>query len=171
MKKSIALLACCGILFLGACGNDNDEVTNPPDNATSENDTTNNSNNSTDTNNTTDSNNSGTTTDQSSTISFYQFDLDVEYDDFKSFEVEYDYDDDGMEAKIKDELNNRKLSGDEAFQEMQSRFEQFKFDSSTAKDDVINEVLQSFDLSDNYNSFELEIKFGDGTEKEYIVVK
>lgn len=169
MKKSLALLACCSLLFLGACG-DNDEVTNPPENAATENDT-NNNNSSTDTNNSSNSNNSGTTTEQTSNIPFYSFDLDVEYPEFKSFEVEYENDNDGMEAKIKDELKNRKLTGDEAFNELQGRFEQFKFDAGTTEADVVNEVLQSFELSDTYNEFELEVKFPDGTEKEYRVVK
>lgn len=161
MKKSIALIACCSLLLLGAC-NDDHEVTNPPDNAAVE-DNDNTNNNSSDTRN---SNNQ-----QSNNISFSSFDLDVEYDQFKSFEVEYENETDGMYAKIKDELNNRKISGDEAFQELQSRFEQFKFDANTSEEDVINEVLQSFDLGYNYKEFELEVRFADGTEKEYVVLK
>ncbi|MGM9945000.1 MAG: YusW family protein [Lysinibacillus sp.] len=178
MKKSIALIACCSLLLLGAC-NDNDEVTNPPDNAPSEDSTNNgNTNGATDSNNgnttgATDSNNNQSSTNQmqTSNIPFSSFDLDVEYDQFKSFEVEYENEASGMEAKIKDELNNRKISGDEAFQELQSRFEQFKFDASTSEQDVINEVLKSFELSDNYNEFELDVQFADGTEKEYNLIK
>lgn len=167
MKKSVALIACCSLLLLGAC-NDNDEVTNPPENAPSE-DSTNNGN----TTGSTDSNNNQSSTNQmqTSNIPFSSFDLDVEYDQFKSFEIEYENEASGMEAKIKDELNNRKISGDEAFQELQSRFEQFKFDASTSEQDVVNEVLNSFELSDNYKEFELDVQFADGTEKEYNVIK
>ncbi len=170
MKKSIALIACCSLFLLGAC-NDNDEVKNPPDNAPSE-DSTNNGN-TTGSNGATDSNNNQSSTNQmqTSNIPFSSFDLDVEYDEFKSFEIEYENEASGMEAKIKDELNNRKISGDEAFQELQSRFEQFKFDASTPEQDVINEVLQSFELSDNYKEFELDVQFADGTEKEYNIIK
>ena len=170
MKKSIALIACCSLFLLGACNN-NDEVKNPPDNAPSE-DSTNNGN-TTDSNGSSDSNNNQSSTNQmqASNIPFSSFDLDVEYDEFKSFEIEYENEASGMEAKIKDELNNRKISGDEAFQELQSRFEQFKFDASTPEQDVINEVLKSFELSDNYNEFELDVQFADGTEKEYNLIK
>jgi len=169
MKKPLALLACCSLLLLGAC-NDNDEVKNPPDNAPSEDST--NTNNGTNTG-ASDSNNNQSSSNQMQTtnIPFSSFDLDIEYDQFKSFEVEYENDNAGMEAKVKDELNNRKISGDEAFQELQGRFEQFKFDANTSHDEVINEVLQSFDLSDNYKEFELDVTFADGTEKEYNLIK
>ncbi|MEH6941791.1 YusW family protein [Bacillus sp. JJ722] len=168
MKKLLALTMCAGLLVLGACGNnddnDKDTVNNPPENAPVENgndnDTVDNAGSSTD-----NKNNTATNTDS---IPFTSFDLDVDYDNYKSFEVDYDNETDGMEAKIEDELNNRTLRGDEALAEMRSRFESYKFDKNTAPDEVINEVIKSFDLKEDYKQVDLEIKFADGTEKEYL---
>ncbi|WP_081707565.1 YusW family protein [Bacillus massiliigorillae] len=168
MKKLLALFMCAGLLVLGACGNDNaddkDTVKNPPENAPVENgndnDTVNNPGSTTD--------NKQNTATNTESIPFISFDLDVDYDNFKSFEVEYDNETDGLEVKIEDELNNRTLRGDEALAELRSRFESFKFDKNTAPDEVINEVIKSFDLKEDYKKFDLEIKFADGTEKEYL---
>lgn len=167
MKKLLSLTMCAGLLVLGACGNndanDKDTVKNPPENAPVENgndnDTVDNTGSSTD---------NKQNTANTDSIPFISFDLDVDYDNFKSFEVDYDNETDGMEAKIEDELNNRTLRGDEALAELRSRFESYKFDKNTAPDEVINEVIKSFDLKDNYKQVDLEIKFADGTEKEYL---
>lgn len=168
MKKLLALSLLTGTLLLGACGNndvnDQDNVSNPPENAPVENGNDNDTVNNPGSNDGTKNNNKADT----AAVPFISFDLDVDYDNFKSFEVEYDNETEGMEAKIEDELNNRTLRGDEAFAELRSRFEAYKFDQNTAPEEVINEVIKSFDLKDNYQKIDLEIKFADGTEKEYL---
>jgi hypothetical protein len=166
MKKLVALMMCSSILLLGACGNndadDKDTVENPPENAPVEDNDNSNVNN----NDQTEENNQNTAnTDQ---IPFTSFDLDVDYANFQSFEVEYDNESEGMEAKIEDELNNRTLSGDEAFQELKNRFEQFKFDKNSSNEEVLEEVMKSFDLKTDYEKIDLEIQYNDGTEKEYL---
>lgn len=164
MKKTIGILLSSSLLLLGACGNndnDNDKVDNPPQNAPVEN------GNETDTTNNQDTKNDEQKT-QTASIPFTSFDLDVDYGNFKSFEVEYENETDGMEAKIEDEVNNRTIKGDEAFQEMQSRFENFKFTKDSSTDEVIAEVMKSFDLKEDYKQFDLEIKYADGTQKEYL---
>lgn len=165
MKKSLMLLLCSSLLILSACGDDKDAVNN------TNNDTTTEQNSTVPDPNT--NTNDGTTTQNESntTLPFSSFDLDVDYANFQSFEVEYEDDVDETEAKIKDELNNRTLRGDEAFQEMQNRFQQFTFNQNSSKEEVVNEVLKSFELDDTYEKFELEITFSDGTEKEYQIMK
>lgn len=161
MKKIAMLIMISSLLILSACNNDDDnkdKVNNPTDNNAVEN---NNANN----NDQPDTNNAGT--ENNDKIPFSSFDLDVDYANFKSFEVEYDNEDDGMEAKIEDEPNNRLLRGDEAFSELQSRFEQFKFDQNTPTEEVLNEVIKSFDLKTDYKQIDLEITYKDGTEKVY----
>lgn len=169
MKKCLMLVLFSSLLILSACGNDEDNVNNA--------NTDNNTNTAAEQNNTVpDPNtntNDGTTTQNESntTLPFSSFNLDVDYANFQSFEVEYEDDVDETEAKIEDELNNRTLRGDEAFQEMQNRFQQFTFDQNSTTEEVVKEVLQSFELPDNYEKFELEVTFSDGTEKEYQLVK
>ena len=165
MKKSLMLVLCSSLLILSACGNDEDTVNNTNhDTTTEQNNTVPDPNTNT---------NDGTTTQNESntTLPFSSFNLDVDYANFQSFEVEYEDDVDETEAKIKDELNNRTLRGDEAFQEMQNRFQQFTFDQNSTTEEVVNEVLKSFELDDTYEKFELEITFSDGTEKEYQLMK
>ncbi|MGM9924529.1 MAG: YusW family protein [Bacillus sp. (in: firmicutes)] len=170
MKKLLAMTMCTGLLILGGCGdddaNDKDTVNNPPENAPVEQDDDTINNTTENTNNT--ENQNGNAATNTSSIPFTSFDLDVDYGNFQSFEVEYENDTDGMQAKIEDELNNRKLRGDEALAEMQNRFQTYKFNKNTADDEVIKEVLESFDLKDDYKQIDLEIKFADGTEKEYL---
>ena len=169
MKKWYIFLLFSSLIMLSACGGndpDTDSVTDTNNNQTTtqENNTVNDPNTNT---------NDGTITqnETTSTFPFSSFDLDVDYANFKSFEVEYENDVDETEAKIKDELNNRTLRGDEAFQEMQNRFQSFQFDQNSPEETVVQEVLKSFELDDNYEKFELEITFTDGTEKEYHVMK
>ena len=102
---------------------------------------------------------------------FTSFDLDVDYSNFKSFEVDYENEDDGLSVKVEDEINNRTLRGDEALQELQNKFQHYTFDKNTDTDTVIKEVLDSFDLKNDFKKFDLEITYSDGTEKEYQLQK
>ena len=185
MKKSLlSILVFSTLVFVSACGNGNDNTDGNNDanndNTPTEqaNDSGNNGNAATDQgNNGTGQDNAqnGGATDNSnmatSNLPFTSFDLDVEYGQNQSFEVNYDNERDDREAKIEDDKNNQVLSGEEAFQELNNRFQNFKFDKSTADDDVINEVIKSFELDENYTKFELDITYADGTEKEYIKTK
>lgn len=95
------------------------------------------------------------------------FDLDVDYSGTDSYEVEYENDLDGLKARIEDEINNQRLNGDEAFEQLRPIFEQFNFDQSTAEEEVMAEVLESFNLNKNFAKLELEVEYSDGIEKKY----
>ncbi len=154
MKKTALLLAISASAFLVACG-DKEDATNVPANAPVEE------------SNTTNNNVENSTSTADTAYNFTHFDLDVTYANNKSYEVSYENETTGAEAKIEDEINNKKETGNQAIDTLAPIFGSFKFDVATANDDVINEVLQKFNLADNYREFELEIKFADGTEKEY----
>ena len=153
--------------LLVACGDENDDVTNPPENAPTEgtansNDTANNG-----TNNNGETANDTTATNGHNKFQFTHFSLDVEYSVTKSFEVEYENEISKVEASYEDEINNEKLYGNDAYSKLEPIFQSFKFDENTADDEVIAEVLQGFNLAEDYQKLELEVRFGDGTEKEY----
>ncbi|WP_176481934.1 YusW family protein [Paucisalibacillus globulus] len=160
------------LLVLQGCNNDEDNVTDPPNNAPVENENENNNNNNNASDDTSDDNqNQDVQDDQSGQddplFNFTSFDLDIDYQDNKEIDVDYENENDGMEAEYKDTVNDERLSGDEAFEKLRPIFEELTFDQNTENEAVISEVLTAFDLNNDFTKLELEIKFTDGTEKEY----
>ena len=166
------------LLLLAACGNDNnDEVTDTPENAptegtTNNNGTTGNNNNNGTTNNDmngegTATNNNAVTNANNSAFDFTHFSLDVDYANAQDFDVEYENEQSGVEASYEDNINNEQFYGNDAYDRMESVFQSFKFNKDTSEDEVIKEVLNAFNLPEDYQKFDLEVRFADGTEKEY----
>lgn len=142
-------------MILSGCNvNDNDNVSAPPENASVEQDNH--------------PQNAENNTQSDNLFAFTSFDLDVDFPGDKSFEVDYENDADGMEVEIEDNIvHNETLRGDEAFERLRPIFENFTFDKTTSEDKVISEVLKAFNLPTNYTDFDLDIRFNDGTEREY----
>lgn len=152
MKKFALICALSTTALLVGCG-DSEEATNLPENAPTEQNTMNQTSTVTE------------TTD--APFNFTHFDLDIEYADDKSYDVSYENEASRAEAQIEDEVNNTKLEGNEATNKLVPIFESFTFDKDTPDDEVIDEVLQKFEQPDSFLELELEIKFADGTVKEY----
>lgn len=152
MKKFALICALSTTALLVGCG-DSEEATNLPENAPTEQNTMNQTSTVTD------------TTD--APFNFTHFDLDIEYADDKSYDVSYENEASRAEAQIEDEVNNTKLEGNEATNKLVPIFESFTFDKDTPDDEVIDEVLQKFEQPESFLELELEIKFADGTVKEY----
>mgnify|MGYP001220131177 FL=1 len=100
-------------------------------------------------------------------VPFDQFDLEVIYENAVSYEVDFEKDGDRIEVEIDDDLNQAKKQGEEALSELEPIFHRLTFDEDTPNEEVIAEVLESFQLEDNFEKFELEVDFTTGTEKEY----
>jgi len=100
-------------------------------------------------------------------FNFIEFSLDVDYTATESYEVEYENKKNGIEAKIKDERNNSKIQGDEAYTKLEPLLKQLTFDSTTPNDEVIEQVIKVFNITDDFQSIEVEVEFADGTEKEF----
>ncbi|MFC7786398.1 MULTISPECIES: YusW family protein [unclassified Rossellomorea] len=148
MKKKLTVLALVffSVFLLAGC-NDKEEVKNPPEKAPVEN--TNNENN------------------EQGAFPFTNFDLDVDYKDNKSIDVDYENEKDGVEAKYQDDLNGQNLLSDEAMDKLAPIFEGFDFDQNTDGQKVIQQVKEAFSVEEGYQVFELEITYSDGVEKEY----
>ncbi|MEN8699976.1 YusW family protein [Bacillus infantis] len=157
MKKSKLLnplAAALLMLPLAACGNDEDEVQDPPPSAPSQEDDLNTDNKQ--------------PVEDFSRINFTDFELDAEYPDMKSYEVDYEYDrNNTMEAEIKDGINDEEFNGDEALDKLLEAFKQFTFDEESSEDEVLIQVIQGLDLNEDYENIEVEVTFTDGTEKTY----
>lgn len=149
MKSKLKLVPFLTVIMLAGCG-DQDEVNNPPaeNNKTTENNTQ--------------------TNNETSAFSFKEFELDVDYKGTnQDYEVEYDTLEGKTEASIEDSINDKNLHGDEAMKELTPLFEQLTFNQDTPQAEVIQEVLKVFQLKDDYQEFDLEVTFEDGTKKQY----
>jgi hypothetical protein len=98
---------------------------------------------------------------------FTDFDLDVEYANNKGYDVEYENDGNNIYAELDDEIKGVEYKGDQAYQNIVKALEQLKFDETTKDEDVRKEVIKAFALNENYQSFELEVKFKNGEVKHY----
>ena len=144
------------------CGTDNNNMSAPPENGTSQDQTHAPGEDGT----TEEGVNDGQIAETGHT--FTKFDLDVEYKGNKKFEAEYEAEGIG-EAEIKDTINDKSLKGDEAYQELSPLLEQLKIDANSNEQEVITQVLEVFNLEKDYTEFELDVTFADGTSKEYKV--
>lgn len=152
MKKIALFLAISSSTLLVACG-DSEEATNIPESAPTEQNNTNQT--------------STATNVADAPFNFTHFDLDIKYPNNVSYEVDYENEASRAEAKIDDEPNKSKIEGNEATSILVPIFESFTFDATTDSDAVIDEVLQKFNQPDNFLEVEIEIRFADGTVKEY----
>lgn len=101
------------------------------------------------------------------TFRFTHFDLDVDYRENEEFDVDYENKPNELEAEISDDRNNRHLQGNEAYAELKPIFEKLTFDANTEDEQVISEVVNAFQLGDDFVELELQVTFDDGTTKNY----
>ena len=169
-----------GLLY--ACNNDDNKVDNAKDVTDNNNgtvdETMNNNNNGNGTVDETMNNNNNTATNDDAdertgikvadvNYAFTHFDLDVEYANDNSYDIEYENDGNNIYAELDDELKGVKYKGDKAYDNFVNALKQLTFDEKTSDEDVRKEVLKAFGLDENYQSFELEVKFQNGDEKHY----
>lgn len=101
------------------------------------------------------------------TFNFTHFSLDVDYDNDISYDVEYENESDGISAEIEDEVNNVHLEGNEAFKKLSKQLEMLTFTAQSADDEVLKQVKDAFQLDESYRKIEVEVRYNDGTKKEY----
>ncbi|MFD6441804.1 YusW family protein [Peribacillus sp. NPDC060186] len=158
MIKTLKVLSVpfAAMLVLAGCGEDNDEVKNPP---VEEN------KNQAETNSET-----GTDNNEKLPFTFKDFQLEVDYaGNDNEYEAEYDAMGAQTEASIDDQLNKHEVHGDEAMEELTPILEKLTFTKDSSDDEVIQDVTKAFNLKDDYEEFDLEVTYDDGTKKEYKV--
>ncbi|MCM3636129.1 YusW family protein [Sporosarcina luteola] len=101
-------------------------------------------------------------------LEYAEFELEVEYAGGTEYEVEIDQNSTGtVNAKIEDSLNHVEKYGSDAFNELHPLVQQLTITQESKKDEVISEVLTTFNLPTDYTKFDLEITFNDGTKIEF----
>lgn len=144
------------ILLFSACAQD-DQVENPPERSEEPS-----------TNEQTENNeDTYTTSIEEPPYIFVDFDLDAEFDGIDdTFEVEYEYEVNEIEASYKDRSQNMTLLGDEALQYLDPIFSSLTFDENTDETEVLDTIIEAFNLP-NDAIIDLEIEFKNGEEREY----
>ncbi|MFJ7682549.1 YusW family protein [Peribacillus butanolivorans] len=158
MRKTIKVLSLpfAAMLVMAGCGEDNDEVKNPP---VEENE------NQAETNSET-----GTDNNKKLPFTFKDFQLEVDYaGNDNEYEAEYDAMGAQTEASIDDQLNKHEVHSDEAMEELTPILEKLTFTKDSSDDEVIQDVTKAFNLKDDFEEFDLEVTYDDGTKKEYKV--
>lgn len=102
-----------------------------------------------------------------SSYNFTHFDLDVEYANDVSYNVEYTSNQNQITAELEDEINHVNAFGDDAYNQFAPYLKQLTFDEKTEDQEVLNQVMTAFGLEENFTEFELEVKFQNGKAKEY----
>lgn len=100
-------------------------------------------------------------------LDYTDFELEVEYDPDQEYEAEIEQKNGNVKADLEDEINGEDLSGQEAFDKIYPLVEQLTIDKDTEKEKAIAEILDVFNLEDDYKKFELEITFSDGVKMEF----
>ncbi|MFE4351510.1 YusW family protein [Peribacillus butanolivorans] len=158
MRKTIKELSLpfAAMLVMAGCGEDNDEVKNPPVEENKDQAETNSE--------------TGTDNNKKLPFTFKDFQLEVDYaGNDNEYEAEYDAMGVQTEASIDDQLNKHEVHSDEAMEELTPILEKLTFTKDSSDDEVIQDVTKAFNLKDDYEEFDLEVTYDDGTKKEYKV--
>lgn len=154
--------------FMTACSNDSNGNDNP--NASQPNLEENQNSEVTDNENTSSNNATSDKEEMKSKmdeLEFSEIDVEVSYGKNQEYEAAIEQDKNRpIEAEVEDELNDVYLQGKEAFDDIYSKAKTLNLSSAASDEEVIDQVLKAFDLKSDYEKFEVEIKFNDGTELE-----
>lgn len=100
-------------------------------------------------------------------LDYAEIEIEVDYGKNKEYEAEIEQDNGVVEADLEDELNGDDLNGKEAFDKIYPNVDKLTIDQDTDKEEAIQQTLDAFDLDSDYNQFEIEITFQDGTKLEF----
>lgn len=99
-------------------------------------------------------------------LDFAEIEIEISYGNDKEYEAEIERHHNGeVEADVEDEINGVDLDDDiEAFNYIYPNVKKLKITRDIGKQDVIDQMLSAFDLEENYEKFEVEFKYEDGTK-------
>ncbi|GAK12318.1 YusW family protein [Geomicrobium sp. JCM 19039] len=100
-------------------------------------------------------------------LSFEEFQLDVEYKS-EEYEVDYDYNNGNPEAEIQDTRggSNIQVAGDEALDQLASILPELDIDEQTSPDELVQAVVEAFDLDETYDELDVDVEFFNNEEIE-----
>lgn len=106
---------------------------------------------------------------QMKNLNFTEIEIDISYGEDRDFELSIDRDDDTgrYEIEIEDDINNTLFKGREALDQIFPRLETLEITKDSEDMDVIEQVLNAFDLPDDYHEFDIEVIFDDGSRIDF----
>ncbi|MCJ7839795.1 YusW family protein [Lederbergia sp. NSJ-179] len=155
--------------FLGACQsgggingtNKAQDNTNEQGKDTNDHDSV---NDSTTTDQTNDSDDQEQMKSQMDKLDFAEIEMEISYGKDQEYEAEIEQDKNRpIEAKVEDEINNEFLKGKEAFDSIYTKAEKLTLTKDSSDQETIDQVLNAFGLDKDYEKFEVEITFNDGS--------
>lgn len=155
MKKTLSILGALSMsMFLGACAEDEEALNNEAE--TEEEELVEDEEEFTD--------------ERAEGIKFDYFEIDVEYPDMleAAYEVEYEKEDDGLEASLDDNINGEELEGAQAFETLYPIFtEQLTFDETTDQEEIVSQLVEGFNLREDFEFMEVDIDLSNGETIEF----
>ncbi|MGD7044192.1 YusW family protein [Jeotgalibacillus proteolyticus] len=150
MKKLLPITLAGSVILISACAQEDETVEEPADApSVEENEAA-----------------ESESQDEVPTISYLEFDLEVDYEGTENdLEVSYNADE-NVEAVYEDQRNALTLAGDDAYQEIEPVLSELDFTDQTSDEEIVQAVIEGFEVEEGYQSIEIEITFEDGTEKE-----
>jgi hypothetical protein len=158
--RLLPVLIFSSVLVLGACG-ESDEVNEPVGNESQTESAPKNADAS-----------PGGGTDEDSiggeTFGFTEFSVEAGYPELDdAISIEYEEDRDNVSAEYKNRFTEDDLSGDDAMQQMEPSLQKLELTPDIAEEEAITQIIEAFGLEEGYENIEVEVRYPDGTEKEY----
>lgn len=101
-------------------------------------------------------------------LGFSEIDISIDYPNRIDFEVEIDKNRQGnYKVELDNDISNKKLKGMDAFNAILPSLEKLNITKDTKQEDVIKQIISAFELNEDYEEFEIEIIFSDGTKMEF----
>lgn len=102
------------------------------------------------------------------TFGFTELDVNVDFPDMDDMiEITYEEERDKVEAEYKNDMTKADLSGNDAMDEIEPGLSQLELTPETADDEVITQVIEAFGIDNGFTEIEVEVRYPDGTDKEY----
>mgnify|MGYP005830498149 CR=1 FL=1 len=156
MKKTLSVLSALSMsVFLGACTGDDEAADNQETVTDMQEETV---------------DEEEFTDERAEGIKFNYFEINVEYPDMleAAYEVEYEKEDDGLEASLDDNINDEELEGAQAFETLYPIFtEQLNFDETTDQEEIVSQLVEGFNLREDFEFMEVDIDLSNGETIEF----
>lgn len=102
------------------------------------------------------------------TFGFTEFSVEAGYpEQDDAIAIKYAEDRDNVFAEYKNRFTEDDLSGDDAMQQMEQSLQKLELTPDIAEEEAITQIIEAFGLEEGYENIEVEVRYPDGTEKEY----